>query len=52
MILLTLSLSEVNFSHRIERFNFGPHVWGLVTPLAGVTEVAPEGSKVLHMLAD
>lgn len=36
--------SEVNFSHRIERFNFGPHVWGLVTPLAGVTEVAPEGS--------
>jgi hypothetical protein len=24
-----------NISHRIERFHFGPHVWGLVSPLSG-----------------
>ncbi|KAL3101863.1 hypothetical protein niasHS_003272 [Heterodera schachtii] len=29
-----------NISHRIERFHFGPHIWGLVTPLAGNEQFA------------
>lgn len=32
-----------NFSHRIERFHFGPHVWGLVTPLAGTEKMSSSG---------
>ncbi|KAI1729806.1 mitochondrial carrier protein [Ditylenchus destructor] len=33
------SKSHANISHRIERFHFGPHVWGLVTPLAGAEQI-------------
>lgn len=29
-----------NISHRIERFHFGPHIWGLVSPLAGNEQFA------------
>ncbi|CAK5079252.1 unnamed protein product [Meloidogyne enterolobii] len=29
-----------NISHRIEKFHFGPHIWGLVSPLAGNEQYA------------
>lgn len=32
-----------NISHRIERFNFGPRIYGLVTPLAGVEQISETG---------
>ncbi|VDK75630.1 unnamed protein product [Litomosoides sigmodontis] len=32
-----------NVSHRIERFNFGPRIYGLVTPLAGMEQISETG---------
>ncbi|OZC09067.1 peptidase family M1 [Onchocerca flexuosa] len=32
-----------NVSHRIERFNFGPRIYGLVTPLAGIEQISETG---------
>jgi len=32
-----------NISHRIERFNFGTHIWGLVSPLAGNEQITKKG---------
>ncbi|KAK6110687.1 Endoplasmic reticulum vesicle transporter family protein [Brugia pahangi] len=32
-----------NLSHRIERFNFGPTIYGLVTPLAGIEQISETG---------
>ena len=36
--------STSNTSHRIERFNFGQHIWGLVTPLSGSEQISIEGT--------
>lgn len=33
----------INFSHRIERFHFGQHIWGLVTPLSGTEKLSESG---------
>uniref|UniRef100_A0A914KQW5 Endoplasmic reticulum-Golgi intermediate compartment protein 2 n=1 Tax=Meloidogyne incognita TaxID=6306 RepID=A0A914KQW5_MELIC len=35
-----------NISHRIEKFHFGPHIWGLVSPLAGNEQYASKPSTV------
>lgn len=35
--------STSNTSHRIERFNFGQHIRGLVTPLAGSEQMSTSG---------
>uniref|UniRef100_A0A915PIS7 Endoplasmic reticulum vesicle transporter C-terminal domain-containing protein n=1 Tax=Setaria digitata TaxID=48799 RepID=A0A915PIS7_9BILA len=32
-----------NVSHRIERFSFGPRIYGLVTPLAGIEQISETG---------
>ena len=32
-----------NISHRIEKFNFGPRIPGLVTPLAGAEHISESG---------
>uniref|UniRef100_A0A183DVN8 COPIIcoated_ERV domain-containing protein n=1 Tax=Gongylonema pulchrum TaxID=637853 RepID=A0A183DVN8_9BILA len=32
-----------NISHRIERFNFGSRIYGLVTPLAGTEQISENG---------
>ncbi|VDN07157.1 unnamed protein product [Thelazia callipaeda] len=37
-----------NVSHRIERFNFGPRIHGLVTPLAGVEQISETGLDEFH----
>lgn len=34
-----------NISHRIEKFNFGPRIPGLVTPLAGAEHISQSGQK-------
>ncbi|MCP9265638.1 hypothetical protein DINM_020979 [Dirofilaria immitis] len=39
--------SPGNVSHRIERFNFGPRIYGLVTPLAGVEQIS-ETAIIIH----
>ncbi|CAD5222209.1 unnamed protein product [Bursaphelenchus xylophilus] len=38
--------AKSNFSHRIERFHFGDHVWGLVTPLAGTEKFSQSGGTM------
>ncbi|CAD5216769.1 unnamed protein product [Bursaphelenchus okinawaensis] len=38
--------SKSNFSHRIERFHFGDHIWGLVTPLAGTEKISTSGATM------
>ncbi|KAI6241476.1 hypothetical protein M3Y99_00305200 [Aphelenchoides fujianensis] len=35
--------ATTNFSHRIERFHFGSHIRGLVTPLAGTDKTSESG---------
>ncbi|KAJ1364239.1 hypothetical protein KIN20_024287 [Parelaphostrongylus tenuis] len=35
-----------NISHRIEKFNFGPRVRGLVTPLAGAEQISQTGQDI------
>ncbi|WKY16115.1 hypothetical protein Q1695_001081 [Nippostrongylus brasiliensis] len=35
-----------NISHRIEKFNFGPRVRGLVAPLAGAEQISMSGQDV------
>ncbi|GMT06535.1 hypothetical protein PENTCL1PPCAC_28709 [Pristionchus entomophagus] len=35
-----------NVSHRIEQFNFGPRVTGLVSPLAGAEQISESGHDV------
>ncbi|VDO21150.1 unnamed protein product [Haemonchus placei] len=35
-----------NISHRIERFNFGPRISGLVAPLAGAEQISKSGQDV------
>jgi hypothetical protein len=35
--------SGSNFSHRIERFNFGHHVAGLISPLSGTEKISQKG---------
>lgn len=34
-----------NISHRIEQFNFGPRVTGLVSPLAGAEQISESGQS-------
>jgi hypothetical protein len=38
-----------NISHRIERFHFGQHIWGLVTPLAGNEQVAMKCKLIIFV---
>jgi hypothetical protein len=38
--------SGLNFSHRIERFHFGSHIWGLVTPLSGTEKLSSKGNTM------
>ncbi|KAI6177058.1 Protein of unknown function DUF1692 domain containing protein [Aphelenchoides bicaudatus] len=35
-----------NFSHRIERFNFGHNVRGLISPLSGTEKISEKGSTM------
>ncbi|EFO98090.1 hypothetical protein CRE_15417 [Caenorhabditis remanei] len=35
-----------NISHRIEKFNFGPRIPGLVTPLAGAEHISESGQDI------
>lgn len=35
-----------NISHRIEKFNFGPRVRGLVAPLAGAEQISESGQDI------
>lgn len=35
-----------NFSHRIERFHFGSHIFGLVTPLSGTEKLSLKGDSM------
>ncbi|VDM54906.1 unnamed protein product [Angiostrongylus costaricensis] len=35
-----------NISHRVEKFNFGPRVRGLVTPLAGAEQISQSGQDI------
>ncbi|KJH42347.1 hypothetical protein DICVIV_11658 [Dictyocaulus viviparus] len=35
-----------NISHRIEKFNFGPRVRGLVSPLAGAEQISQSGHDI------
>uniref|UniRef100_A0A8R1DS39 Endoplasmic reticulum vesicle transporter C-terminal domain-containing protein n=1 Tax=Caenorhabditis japonica TaxID=281687 RepID=A0A8R1DS39_CAEJA len=35
-----------NISHRIEKFNFGPRIPGLVTPLAGAEHISASGQDI------
>lgn len=35
-----------NISHRFEKFNFGPRVRGLVTPLAGAEQISQSGQDI------
>jgi hypothetical protein len=37
-----------NLSHRIERFNFGQHIWGLIQPLSGTEKISQKG-KTEHL---
>jgi hypothetical protein len=39
---ITASVSDYNFSHRIERFSFGKRIPGLVMPLAGMEQISTE----------
>lgn len=34
---------EGNTSHRIERLNFGPRIFGAITPLAGTEQISLSG---------
>lgn len=40
-----------NISHRIERFHFGPHIWGLVTPLAGNEQFATKRTDFFLLIS-
>lgn len=35
---------EGNISHRIEKFNFGPRISGLVAPLSGAEQISESGN--------
>uniref|UniRef100_A0A915EA13 Endoplasmic reticulum vesicle transporter C-terminal domain-containing protein n=1 Tax=Ditylenchus dipsaci TaxID=166011 RepID=A0A915EA13_9BILA len=39
-----------NISHRIERFHFGPHVWGLVSPLAGHEQISDKATEYRYYI--
>ncbi|KAK6060223.1 hypothetical protein COOONC_02127 [Cooperia oncophora] len=41
--------SSGNISHRIEKFNFGPRVRGLVAPLAGAEQISKSGKSLIAL---
>ena len=40
---IILWVADGNISHRIEKFNFGPRIRGLVVPLAGAEQISQNG---------
>lgn len=39
-----------NFSHRVERFSFGPRIWGIVSALSGTEKISQKGRQLNSVL--
>lgn len=46
LIMFDHAAVQGNISHRVEKFNFGPRIPGLVTPLAGAEHISESGQDI------